>query len=98
MTLSVVICHYMSLAHIRLARTPEVDKVISYLRIQYTLLSDAEIVKLALSEKYQKEIKDLPLVDEETEKLIAKGLEDYKNGRYTAIKTDAELDKYLKSL
>lgn len=88
----------MSQAHIRLARTPEVDKVISYLRMKYTLLSEAEIVKLALSEKYQKEMRDLPLVDEETEKLIAKGLEDYKKGRYTSVKTDAELDKYLKSL
>ena len=88
----------MSQSYIRLARTPEVDKVISYLRIKYALLSEAEIVKLALSEKYQKEMRDLPLVDEETEKLIAKGLEDYKNGLYTSVKTDAELDKYLKSL
>ena len=88
----------MSQAHIRIARTPEVDKVISYLRIKYTLLSEAEIVKLALSEKYQKEMRNLPLVDNETERLIAKGIKDYKNGRYTAIKTDEELHAYLKSL
>lgn len=88
----------MSQSHIRIAKTPEVDKVISYLRMRYTLLSEAEIVKLALSEKYQKEMRDLPLVDEETEKLIAKGLEDYKKGLYTSIKTDAELNAYLKSL
>ncbi len=88
----------MSQAHIRIAKTPDVDRVISYLRIKYALLSEAEIVKLALSEKYQKEMRDLPLVDGETEKLIAKGLEDYKKGLYTSIKTDAELDKYLKSL
>lgn len=88
----------MSLSHIRLARTPEVDKVISYLRIKYALLSEAEIVKLALSEKYQKEMRDLPLVDEETEKLIAKGLKDYKNGHYTVLSTDEDIDKYLDSL
>ena len=98
MTQSVVICHYMSQSHIRLARTPEVDKVISYLRIKYALLSEAEIVKLALSEKYQKEMRDLPLVDEETEKLIAKGLEDYKNGRYTVLSTDEDIEKHLDSL
>ena len=88
----------MSQSHIRIARTPEVDKVISYLRIKYALLSEAEIVKLALSEKYQKEMRDLPLVDEETEKLIAKGLEDYKNGRYTVLSSDKEIDKHFDSL
>ena len=41
---------------------------------------------------------DLPMVDEETEKMIATGLEDYKNGRYTKIKTKKELETYLKSL
>lgn len=40
---------------IRLVRTPDVDKVISYLRDKYALLSEAEVIKLALSEKYQKE-------------------------------------------
>lgn len=42
---------------IRLVRTSEVDKVISYLMDRYPLLSEAEIIKLALSEKYQKEKK-----------------------------------------
>lgn len=45
----------MSQSSIRLVRTPDVDKVISYLRNRYNLLSEAEIIKLALSEKYQKE-------------------------------------------
>ena len=88
----------MTQSHIRIAKTPEVDKVISYLRMKYALLSEAEIVKLALSEKYQKEMRDLPLVDEETEKLIAKGLEDYKNGRYTVLSSNEDIDKYLDSL
>ncbi len=48
----------MSQAHIRVARTPDVDRVISYLRNRYNLLSEAEIVKLALSEKYQKELEE----------------------------------------
>lgn len=45
----------MQQTHIRLTRTPEVERVISYLRNRYSLLSEAEILKLALSEKYQKE-------------------------------------------
>lgn len=39
-----------------------------------------------------------PLVDEETEKLIAKGLQDYKAGRYTIVKNQKELEAHLKSL
>lgn len=45
----------MSQTHIRLARTPEVNKVLYLLRQRYTLLSEAEIIKVALSEKYLKE-------------------------------------------
>lgn len=48
----------MSQLHIRLARTPDVDRVLFYLRNKYSLLSEAEIIKLALSEKYQKEIQE----------------------------------------
>lgn len=41
---------------IRLTKTPEVEKVLDYLRSKYRLLSEAEITKLALSEKYSKEL------------------------------------------
>ncbi len=82
---------------IRLNKTPELEEVLAFFQSKYRLLSEAEIIKVALAEKYSKEA-NLPLVDEETEKLIAKGLEDYKNGRVTVVKTDKELDAYLKSL
>ncbi len=85
------------MSQIRLNKTPELEEVLAFLRAKYRLLSEAEIIKVALAEKYSKEVK-IPLVDEETEKLIAKGLEDYKKGRYTVIKTDKELNAYLKSL
>ncbi len=85
------------MSQIRLNKTPELEEVLAFLRSKYRVLSEAEIIKVALAEKYAKEA-ELPLVDEETEKLIAKGLEDYKNGRYTELKTDEELDAYLKSL
>lgn len=85
------------MSQIRLNKTPELEEVLAFLRNKYRLLSEAEIIKVALAEKYSKEV-TIPLVDKETEKLIAKGLEDYKNGRFTVIKTDKELDAYLKSL
>lgn len=85
------------MTQIRLNKTPELEEVLTYLRSKYRLLSEAEIIKVALAEKYAKEVR-IPLVGEETEKLIAQGLDDIKNGRYTEIKTDEELDAYLKSL
>lgn len=43
---------------IRLSKTSEIEKVLSYLRGKYHLLSEAEIIKVALSEKYNKEVKE----------------------------------------
>ena len=85
------------MSQIRLNKTPELEEVLDFLKSKYRLLSEAEIIKVALAEKYAKEVK-IPMIDEETEKLIAKGLEDYKNGRFTALKTDEDIDKYFDSL
>lgn len=85
------------MSQIRLNKTPELNEVLAFLRSKYRLLSEAEIIKVALAEKYSKEV-NIPFIDKETEKLIAKGLQDYKNGQYTVVKTDKELDAYLKSL
>jgi hypothetical protein len=41
---------------IRLIKPPELEEVLSYLRGKYRLLSEAEIIKLALSEKYYNEL------------------------------------------
>ena len=83
---------------IRLNKTTELAEVLAFLQSKYRLLSEVEIIKVALAEKYKKEMEDIPLVDEETEKLIAQGIKDYKKGKYTVVKTDKELDAYLKSL
>lgn len=40
---------------IRLNKTPQIEKVLSFLKNKYHLLSEAEIIKVALSEKYLKE-------------------------------------------
>lgn len=85
------------MSQIRLNKTPELTEVLDLLRRKYRLLSEAEIIKVALAEKYSKEV-NIPLVDGETEKLIAQGVEDFKNGRYTVVKTDQELNAYLKKL
>jgi len=82
---------------IRLNKTPELNEVLAFLRRKYRLLSEAEIIKVALAEKYSKEV-NAPLVNEETEKLIAKGLQDMKEGKYTDVKTEEELDNYLSSI
>lgn len=42
--------------------------------------------------------KELPLVDEKTEQLIAESLQDIKKGRYATIRNAKELDDHLKSL
>ncbi len=53
----------MSQSQIRLSRTPDINKVLAFLRDKYQLLSEAEIIKVALSEKYKKDKEDV--VDEE---------------------------------
>ena len=96
------------MSQIRLNKTPELKEVLAFLQSRYRVLSEAEIIKVALAEKYEqvlsrsaqnkKEIGDIPLVDEETEKLIAQGLQDYKKGRYTELRTDEEIEKYFDDL
>lgn len=54
----------MSQTQIRLARTPNINKVLSFLQDKYQLLSEADIIKLALSEKYHK-VKEEKLNKEE---------------------------------
>src|SRR3954468_61085 len=48
----------MSQTSIRLVKTPDIEKVMSSLRKRYNLLSEAEIIKLALSEVYNREVQD----------------------------------------
>lgn len=85
------------MAQIRLNKTPELKEVLAFLRNKYRLLSEAEIIKVSLAEKYLKEV-NIPLVDEETEKLITKGFQDIKEGKYVDIRTEEELGSYLKTI
>ena len=47
----------MSQSYIRIARTPDVEKVLSDLRTRFSLLNEAEIIKYALSEIHNKEVR-----------------------------------------
>ena len=40
---------------IRLTKTPEIKEVLSFLQRKYPVMSEAEIIKMALSEKYYQE-------------------------------------------
>lgn len=55
---------------IRLTRTPEVNQVLTFLRGKYKLLSEADIIKLALSEKYKQEKEEAS--DAEKDKQVRK--------------------------
>lgn len=53
---------------IRLTKTPALEKVLNYLRRRYGLLSEAEIIKVALSEKYYKETEGFMEKDQRVKK------------------------------
>lgn len=53
------------MSQIRLNKTPEIEKVLTYLQSKYQILSEAEIIKVALSEKYNKERAEVMEKDEE---------------------------------
>lgn len=86
------------MSQIRLNKTPELEEVLAFLKSKYRVLSEAEIIKVALAEKYHNELGDLPLVDEETEKQIGQALDEYKKGQYTVLKTDEDIEKHFDSL
>ena len=85
------------MSQIRLNKTPELEEVLAFLQSKYRVLSEAEIIKVALAEKYSKEV-NIPFVDAATEKLIAQGLEDIKHGRLTELRTEEEIEKHFDSL
>jgi hypothetical protein len=44
-------------SQVRISKTEDIDAVLSYLRGHYPLLSEAEIIKMALSEKYHQAVR-----------------------------------------
>lgn len=66
----------MPQSYIRIARTPDVDRVISDLRTRYSLLSEAEIIKLALSEVYTRKVEEAMKNEQKLRKAYAHALEE----------------------
>jgi hypothetical protein len=62
---------------VRLVKTPELEEVLSYLRVKYRLLSEADIIKMILSDRYYKEIKEDELEDKSSRKHIKAFLDEY---------------------
>jgi hypothetical protein len=86
------------MSQIRLQKTPELEEVLAFLKSKYRVLSEAEIIKVALAEKYKKEAEEFPLVNEETEKMIAQAMKDYKRGHYSVLASDKDIDKHFDNL
>jgi hypothetical protein len=63
----------MSLSYIRIARTPDVERVLSDLRAKFSLLNEAEIIKLALSEVHNREMEQEQRLREAFKRAIEEG-------------------------
>ena len=61
-------------------------------------ISFPEYIRMLAVSDIKKQAEEAPLVDEETEKQIAKSLQARKDGKYTDIRTEDELNAYLKTI
>lgn len=84
-----------------------IQKLITFSPNLYTLVekkaeklgvSFPEYIRMLAVSDIKEQVEEFPLVDERTEQLIAKSLQDIEEGRYTTIKTKQELKTYLKNL
>jgi archaellum component FlaC len=84
-----------------------IQKLITFSPHLYTLvekkaeklgISFPEYIRILAVSDIKEQVEELPMVDEETEKKIAKSLQDIKEGRYTTIKNEKDLEAHLKSL
>lgn len=66
----------MPQSYIRIARTPDVDRVISDLRARYSLLSEAEIIKLALSETHTRKVEEAMKNEQKLRKAYAHAIKE----------------------
>lgn len=61
-------------------------------------LSFGEYIRHLTITDVKEEVKQLSMVDEETERRIGQSLKDLKEGRFKIVKNKKELDTYLNSL
>ena len=88
-------------------QTKSVQKLITFSPQLYQLvlnkakrlgLSFAEFLRLVAVNEVKKEVEEIPMVDEETEKRIGESLKAYKEGRFKSLKKNKEIDDYFKNL
>ena len=72
---------------IRISRTKELENVLSYFRDRYRLLSEADVIKAILSEKYFEERNRYDIEVEDNRSGIIRFLDEYHK---TAPKVDEE--------
>mgnify|MGYP001614206695 FL=1 len=60
------------MSQIRLQRTPEFDQVLEFFRSKYQLLSEPEIIKMVLSERFAQETNTDKLNDTDIKKMYQK--------------------------
>ncbi len=86
----------MPQAQIRLTRTPDINRVLSFLRSKYQLLSEAEIIKVALSEKYNQEVNENEEPNEHLKSVMRQAEENYRKGNASpAFNNAKDAIKYL---
>jgi hypothetical protein len=75
------------MSQVRLTKTEDIDAVFPYLRGHYPLLSEADIIKMALSEKYHETVRktmdeDMRLSDEQKlEQMLLEGVRSERDRR-----------------
>jgi hypothetical protein len=89
---------------IRITRTADLYGVLSFLKERYPLLSEAEIIKMALSNQYHQETtrKNSRELEETPNEYLRKSLqqseEDVKAGKVISFKSGQEAVSYVRSL
>lgn len=61
-------------------------------------ISFPEYIRMLAVSDIKKQVEELPMVDEKTEEQIGKSLQALKEEKYTEVRTEKELDAYLKSM
>lgn len=61
-------------------------------------VSFPEYIRMLAVSDIKKQVEELPMVDEETEKQIGKSLQDLKSGKFTTIRNAKALTAYLRTV
>jgi len=84
------------MSQIRITKTPELERVIEFLKSKWVLLDEVEIVKMALSKMFLSNLEeDLDGLDLEA---ILASVNDIKNGQYTRLSGKTDISNHFMNL